>query len=311
MFFMALAFILLLANVALAQQPDSGNPTFHAGVALVKVDVQVVGRGGRVVPGLTKSDFAVFDDGRPQSIAYFGHENEPLDLVLLLDVSGSMHRHLQQLGETARLALKQLYPSDRVAVMFFARRTQIREPLTKDLAAVEAELREVKHVESLGSGTAINASLVQAAQYLQQEPVRGRRAVLIVTDNLSLNYLVPDDEVIRQLYTADAVLNGLLIGKQNRPQPPKPGHYLNPDFTPSDIFKLADQTGGEAIEGGRIGESFHNMVERIRARYSLLYAAPPSAAGAFHRIHVELAPQTRSRHADVVTRARAGYYAAQ
>src|ERR1700730_2802101 len=77
MFFMAIAFILLLANVALAQQPDSENPTFHAGVALVKVDVQVVGRGGRVVPGLTKSDFAVFDDGRPQNIAYFGHDNEP------------------------------------------------------------------------------------------------------------------------------------------------------------------------------------------------------------------------------------------
>jgi hypothetical protein len=81
MFFMALAFILLLANVAFAQQPDSGNPTVHAAVAQVNVDVRVVGRGGRVVSGLTKSDFAVLDDGRPQNIVYFGHENEPLDLL--------------------------------------------------------------------------------------------------------------------------------------------------------------------------------------------------------------------------------------
>src|SRR5438876_7934901 len=61
MFFMPLAFILLLANVAAAQQPDSANPTFRAGVALVKVDVQVTGHGGRFLPGLAKSDFAVFD----------------------------------------------------------------------------------------------------------------------------------------------------------------------------------------------------------------------------------------------------------
>lgn len=59
--------------------------------------------------------------------------------MLLLDVSGSTHRHLQQLGETARFALNQRYPSDRVAVMFIAPRAQVLEPLTQDLGAVEQE----------------------------------------------------------------------------------------------------------------------------------------------------------------------------
>jgi Ca-activated chloride channel family protein len=310
MFFMASAFILLPAHVALAQQAAGEGPTFRTGVALVKVDAQVVGHNGRVVPGLAREDFEVFDDGRPQKIAHFGQDAEPLDLVLLLDVSGSMHRNLEQMAATAQAALKQLYPADRVAVVLFAKRAEVREPLTQDFRAVEEEMRDAVHTDALGSGTSINAAIVTAAQYLQKQPARGRRAVLIVTDNLSLNYRIPDEEVIHELYAADAVLNGMLIGKQKRPDLPKSGQYFNADFTPSDIFKLAEQSGGEAMEAGKIGESFQHMIERIRARYSIQYAAPPSKPGQFHHIRVELTPATRSRHRNSVIRARAGYYAA-
>src|ERR1051326_6124588 len=159
-FFMALAFILLPAHAALAQQPPGEGPTFRAGIALVKVDAQVVGHNGRVVPGLTKEDFAIFDDGRPQKIAHFGQDAEPLDLVLLLDVSGSMHRHLEQMAATTERALKQRYPAGRLAVLLFAERAEVREPLTQALHAVEQEMRDTVHTESLGSGTAINSAVV-------------------------------------------------------------------------------------------------------------------------------------------------------
>jgi Ca-activated chloride channel family protein len=311
MFFMAPAFILLPANAGPAQQAAGESPTFHAGVALVKVDAQVVGHNGRVVPELAQEDFEIFDDGRPQKIAHFGQDAEPLDLVLLLDVSGSMHRNLEQMAATAQLALRQLYPTDRVAVALFAKRAEVREPLTQDFRAVEEEMRDAVHTDSLGSGTSINAAIVTTAQYLQKQAPRGRRAVLIVTDNLSLNYRIPDEEVIRELYAADAVLNAMLIGKQKRPDLPKPGQYLNPDFTPSDIFKVAGESGGEAMEAGKIGESFQHMIERIRARYSIQYAAPPSRPGAFHHIRVELTAKARSRHRSAEIRARAGYYAPQ
>ena len=280
-------------------------------MSLVKVDVQVADHNGRAISGLTKDDFRVYDDGRPQKIVYFGQEKEPLDLVLLLDVSGSMSRHLEQLAATALASLKQLFPGDRVAVMLFARRSTVREPLTEDFRAVQEELRDAVRTNSLGSGTAINSGIIDDAQYLQQQPPRGRRAVLIVTDNLSLNYRVPDEDVIRQLYAADAVLNGIVIGKQKHPAPTRPGQYVNPDFTFSDVFKLAGESGGEAMEGGKIDEAFEHMIERIRARYSLQYDAPQSAPGVLHRIQVQLTPETRAQHMNAVIRARAGYYAAQ
>src|SRR5690348_14843792 len=93
MFFMAPAIILLLAGAAFAQQPAANDiVVFGAGVQLVKVDAQVVDDSGGVVSGAVAADFRVFDDGRPEKIAYCGTDAEPLDLLLLLDVSGSMHR---------------------------------------------------------------------------------------------------------------------------------------------------------------------------------------------------------------------------
>jgi VWFA-related protein len=304
MSFMGLLFILLLAATASAQEP-----VFRAGVSLVKVDAQVTDRRGRVIRDLAKEDFQLFDENQPQKIEYFGRESEPLDLLLLLDVSGSMHRSLDEMAATARLALKQLYTDDRVAVMLFARNAEVREPFTSDFGAVQEEIRDAVRAKNLGAGTAINESIIKAAQYVSKQPVKGRRAILIVTDNLSLNYKVTDEDVIRELYAADAVLNAILIGKQKRPDPPRPGAYVNPDFTPSDVFKLAERTGGEAVESRKAGESFQQMIERIRARYSLQYPAPAASPGGFRRIRVELSPEARRRHPGAVVRARAGYYA--
>jgi hypothetical protein len=117
--------------------------------------------------------------------------------------------------------------------------------------------------------------------------------------------------VIRELYAADATLNAILIGKQRRPDAPKPGAYVNPDFTPSDVFQLAKETGGEAMESRQAGDSFQLMIERIRTRYRLQYEAPPAEAGQLRHIRVQLAPAARARYPQAAIRARAGYYALQ
>ncbi len=312
-FFIPLLLILLLAvsGSAQQQQAPAESPLFRASVSLVRVDAQVVDRRGRAIPDLAISDFEIFDEGQPQKIVHFGHEREPLDLLLLLDVSGSMHRFLEEMSRTAAAALEPLSSEDRVAVMVFARNAAVRQEFTSDPLSVQSRMREAVQDRGLGSGTAINAAIISAAQYLERQPVKGRRAVLIVTDNTSLNYKVPDEDVIRELNAADAVLNGILVGKQKHPDDLRRGSYANPDFTPSDVYKLAEQTGGELIEARKASESFAEIIERIRGRYSLAYDAPPSAAGAFRRIRVELAAAARRRYPDAVVRARAGYYAAR
>src|SRR5215467_10692147 len=83
MFFMLVSILL--------SGPVRAQPTgFRAGITLVKVDAAVTDRGGRPIPGLTMRDFALYDENAQERIVYFEQEADPLDLLLLLDVSGSM-----------------------------------------------------------------------------------------------------------------------------------------------------------------------------------------------------------------------------
>src|SRR5205823_2615561 len=100
-FFMPLLLMLLLGGGLLAQQKEE-IPIFRAGVTLVKVDIEVTGRGNADLSDFIQQDFRIFDENQPQEIAHFGRESEPLDLLLLLDVSGSMRRSLEEVAAGAR-----------------------------------------------------------------------------------------------------------------------------------------------------------------------------------------------------------------
>jgi len=272
------------------------------------VDAQVV-EGTDVVKDLKQEDFSVFDEKQPQKILYFGRDAEPVSLLLLLDVSGSMKKYVDQVASVARDSLRYLKPGDKVAVMVFAKGTMVRRDFTGDFDAVAREIKAANWEERLGSGTAINDAIVDASKYIRETAGEtGRRSILILTDNLGLNYKNPDDKVIQGLYEADAVLNAMVVGKGERPAPVRPGHYVNPDFTPPDVFHIADETGGEAVKVGRAATTFPEMIERIRTRYSLQYHTPEGGVSGFRSIRVELTAMAKIRHPNAEIRARKGYF---
>ena len=321
--------IVLLALFGLAQSTDQSAatppapretpetevvPTFRTGVAQIAIDVQVL-NGKQVLTGLTAADFVVYDEGVQQQLLAFGRESEPMRLLLLLDVSGSMRKHLQQMAQSAKQALRYLRSGDRVGVMLFSQKTKIGEDFTDDLSLIERQIELADWDESLGSGTAINAAVMSAADYMRDftvpgEPPRGeeRRAILIVTDNLGMNYQIPDSAVLRRLFGLDIVFNAIVVGKGKRPVPPPDGVYTNPDFTPSDVFLFAEETGGEAVKAERAGETFRDVMERIRARYRLTYRVPEAPAGSFRSVRVDLSPAARQRFPNATVRHRTGYY---
>lgn len=272
---------------------------------MVSLDVQVT-EGERFVSGLAKEDLLVSDEGQRQEIAYFGLEREPLWLVLLLDTSGSMRRYLEPMAATARQALAHLREGDKVAIMPFSRHTRVFTDFTDDFGLAASELPRVVQVE-LGGGTLINTAVIDAAKHIRDKVGQGtsRRALLVVTDNQGLNYRVPDEAAIRELLESNIVLNALVVGKGRRPGPAPEG--ANPDFTPPDVFKLAEQTGGEAVKDDRTAVWFPRMLERIRVRYLIQYRPPTAAPGAFRRVQVELAPATKKRHPSASIRVRSGY----
>jgi VWFA-related protein len=283
-------------------------PTFRTSVALVKVDTKVTGRDGRSINNLTKEDFIVFDEDAQREILEFGSESEtePLRLLLLLDVSGSMSRLLGEMSTKAADALRQLRPSDQVAVMVFATTTEVVLPFTPDLKSVPAAIVNNVFKTTRGRETYTNEALLAAADYMKRQPAAGRRAVLVVTDNESARVSARDSEVLRALHDANVVLNAILVGgmKQTR----SVGRYSDPASAPPDVNQYVQNTGGDFVADEDPANALARIVRQIATRYNFQYPAPQAEPGAFRRIRVELTPAAQRRYPGAVVQARTGYY---
>jgi VWFA-related protein len=290
----------------LGQEPTA---TFKTGVSDVRVDVQVTD-GGKLIKDLTRDDFAVSDEGQAQSIVSFAHGDEPVTLILLLDISGSMQKFIDEISMEARESLEHLRPGDRVAIMVFAKSTAVAQSFSDNLAETARNIGSAVKNWDVGSTTLINSAVMDATRYMEKHAgPGGRRAILILTDNLSTSYRLTDGQVIRELNKADTVFNAIITGRAIRPEAASPGKPLNPDLTPANVYELAEQTGGEWVKAENAGESFNAMIERIRSRYMLAYHAPESQPGKFRRITVTLGETARKRYPAAELHSRSGYYA--
>jgi VWFA-related protein len=196
------------------------SPTFKTDVALTRVDAQVVDREGRTVTNLQADDFILRMNGQVLPIRNFASENMPLDILLLLDVSGSMRPHVQRIATAAQDALNVLAEKDRVAIMVFDTRTRVRLPFANSHSEVTAELNRLLRSEGFNGGTRITQSLIDAANYVGREArPNARRAVVILTDDQTQD---AEDEtrVEAALTRANAVLSFL-----QAPYEPEPGGY--------------------------------------------------------------------------------------
>jgi VWFA-related protein len=296
-------------NAKIAPQDAEATATFQTGVSDVRVDVQVT-EGDKLIKDLTKSDFSVTDEGQPQSIVSFAHGDEPVTLILLLDVSGSMQKYIDEIATEAREALDHLRPGDRVALMVFAKKTALAQDFSDNLAETARNIGGALTSWDVGSSTLINSAIVDAAHYMDKHAgPGGRRAILILTDNLSTSYRLTDGQVIRELNKADTVMNAIITGRAIRPLPLEPGKPSNPDFTPANVYDLAEKTGGEWVKAENAGDSFKEMIDRIRSRYMLAYHAPDAQAGTFRHITVTLDDAARKRYPGAELHSRSGYYA--
>jgi VWFA-related protein len=292
-----------------SDQPVEETPTFKTGVSDVRVDVQVT-EGDKLIKDLAKGDFAVSDEGQPQSIVSFSHGDEPVNLIILLDISGSMQKYIDQISLEAHDALDHLRPGDRVALMVFAKNTAVAQGFSDNLAETARNIGGAVKNWDVGNSTMINSAVMDAARYMEKHAgPGGRRAILILTDNLSTSYRLTDGQVIRELDKADTVFNAIVTGRAIRPRNLEPGKPADPDHTPANVYELAEKTGGEWVRAENAGDSFKDLIERIRSRYMLAYHAPDAQPGTFRHITVTLDDAARKRYPGAELHSRSGYYA--
>lgn len=288
-------------------------PTFRKNVNLVNVFFTVKDKHGALIPNLSKDEFDVFEDGKPQTMKYFSAEtNLPLTLGLLIDSSGSMQRMLPQEQVVGSDFLRQVITEKDLAfIISFDISVDLLQDLTSDVHLLSAGLQRAKinigggsgGIPGIGQGpipisnpkgTLLYDGVYLAASEMLSKQV-GRKAMVLLTDGNDQGSQVKLKEAIESAQKADAICYVLLLHDAEF-GPPGAG----------EMRQLTEATGGRMIEvnnPNKIGEAFHQISAELRSQYSLGYTPENDKRdGTFRKIEIK----SKSSYK---VQARKGYYA--
>lgn len=273
--------LLLLALLAVSGAHAAGLSTQLSQVDASKfpsigVVMGVFSKDGQPVPGLTKDDFTMDEDGTSVALVSVDVEKTPLSIALVLDVSGSMKPAMEQLKAAVSDFIRSLEPNDRAMVMSFSDKVRIREDLT---AARGTLLDAVGTLEPEGA-TALYDAMHQAVQHLQRIP--GRRMAVVFTDGRDQNAAGTKPQSI---YAPRAVAQ---LSRQH--QVPLWTIGLGQEVDSKLLEKLAALTGGRsytATDATELRKAFGDVMTDVRLQYRLTYQTPkPEPDGTVRKIQV-------------------------
>src|SRR5215469_1020791 len=279
----------LACFVPMIPQAQEQDPSvMRVAVNLVMVDVTAKTKAGQILGDLKKEDFELREDGAPQKVEIFSRDELPLNVALVLDLSDSIQPFLGPLRDAANTALASLKPEDEVALFTFSTEAELRVPLTRDKSEIARQISAFK----VGGATNINDGIFVPAKYLLSAPPRGRRVIILISDDVA-TYSGGEGthDIVTELIGADAVLYNLKIPGYN---PPETLLHATVEKGLVNIRKVMGQTGGEVFDVqdvAHLDAVFAALIHRIKTRYTLGYYTKASAAeGKAHKLDVHLAP---------------------
>jgi Ca-activated chloride channel homolog len=291
----AFAGILALPIALAAQEPVA---TFHVKVPLVNIFVNVTDRNGAIVGGLTKDDFAIYEDGRPQTVSFFDRESAmPLNLVLAIDTSGSVHKDISdEVAAAKRFVGVILRQQDQMSVLQFATTVQILAPFTNKVSVIDRSLDRLRPDWS----SAVYDAICQGSESLGGKD--GRKVLVIVSDG--------DDTANTSTYAQAleaALRNEVMIYPLiDVPIEASAGRDTGGEHA---LITLAEQTGGKHfyVSEGGLDKAFARVSDDLRTQYVLGYYPRHQLPGTnFHRIVVTV---PRAAQDEFNIRNKTGYYA--
>jgi VWFA-related protein len=299
--------------------------SIHLEARLINLNVKAIDRNGASLSTLRKEDFRVFEDGIEQDIFYFEPVSAPINLVLLLDLSGSTRDSRKVMIETGRKFIDSLGAGDRVAVAAFTRDFKVVSDFTADKKLLKKALEKVKKIEG---GTAFYDGMWATFDLLQRVK-DSRKAIVVLTDGVD-NSLVESgyeptthsfDELLARVAEEDATIYPIYLNPEERRllallKDPSTSEMrrerlerrLKPNVTAHrQIEMLAEESAGTVFVAER-EEELDGVYQRVAAELRLLYTlayAPKNGLrdGKFRKINVAV------KRDGAVVKTRRGYLA--
>jgi len=281
----------------LAQDPsgqdDQGAFVFKKQVQEIILHATVLDEQRRLVPGLDKSAFSVFQNGVPQTITSFRREDVPVAMGIVVDNSGSMRDKRDKVNQAVMSLIRASNPQDEIFVVNFSEKYYLDQDFTSNVDLLQASLHQL----STKGATALYDAIVASALHLKNNRHLDKRVLLVITDgrdNMSQETL---QEAARRLQQIDGptlyaiALTGAGLG-QGRDA----------------LQDLADRTGGVAYfpdSLDQVTSIASEIAHDVRSQYVVAYK-PKDQSGrpSYQSIRVE-AQAKGSGHLTV--RTRSGY----
>jgi VWFA-related protein len=299
---------------------DSLQPTetLKVNVNVVQLFFNVKDKHGALIPNLTKADFEVNEDGKPQTVKYFTAEtNLPLTLGIMIDASGSQRNVIDMEKEVGGAFLRQvLTDKDEAFVISFDISVDLLQDFTRDVHRLQAALNKAKvnvdytsgGIPGMGGGPVPQhnspGTLLYDAVYLSAHDMLakevGRKAMVLLTDGQDEGSRLKIQDAIEAAQKADSIVYVLLCADR--------GFYGGFGYSgESEMRRLTEQTGGRVINVGnkfdKLREAFDQIAAELRSQYNIGYTPTNiKLDGTYRKLEIK-------NKQNYKIQARAGYYA--
>ena len=302
----------LVALAAAAAQ----QPTVFRGIGdAVRLFVTVTDGDGRLVTTLAQTDFEIRDDGKPQPITLFDNTPQPIRLVVMLDVSGSMEGNLPLLRDASEQLFARLRPDDVVRVGTFGHEISISPSFTRNVGELRSALPDRIAPDA---PTPLWRALDEALDAFDKES-DVRPVILVLSDGKDSGMFdfslkaqpVSQAEIIDRARTDSVMIYAVgMRSRSTQRLPPGAGRaalgaMLTADLPDPGLARVAQESGGGYVEiraGENLAAAFARVADELHSQY-LIGFAPPKRDGKRHDIDIRLTPR------GMTARARKSYIA--
>ena len=283
-----------------AQNPDtsdSGVFVFRKQVEEVVLHATVVDDKQRIITTLDKGDFNVYENGSPQTITSFRHEDIPVAMGIVVDNSGSMREKRQKVNAAALNLVRSSNPNDEVFIVNFNDEYYLDQDFTSNINKLKEGLEKI---EARG-GTALYDAVVASADHLKREAKLEKKVIFVVTDGADNESAETLEQAVRRLQ-GDGGPTVYAIGILEAEEHPKHAKRA--------LQLISERTGGLAFFPKTLDEVdaiSRTVAHDIRTQYTIGYKpTTPKSQGGYRQVKVG----ARSHdHGKLTVRTKSGYYA--